>query len=128
MTLVRVMGRKSELARTLGVLQDAGTLHVTEPAAHSGVTPQAVSPVDARRRRHVERALADVVLALTELTELGANPPPPAATRLPAGRAARRAAHVRKATADLTARRRALRAERDALRVYAPLFSELETL
>jgi len=128
MTLVRVIGRKAELPRTLAVLQDAGTMHVTEPAEERGVSPPPVSPAGARRRRHVERALADVVVAIAELGQLGATVPPAATTPSTAGRAARRAARARAATATLLARRRALLAERDALRAYAPLFTELEAL
>jgi V/A-type H+-transporting ATPase subunit I len=128
MTLVRVIGRKSELERTLAVLQDAGTLHVTEPSADAGVAARPVGPFDARRRRHVERALADIVLALAELGDLGATVPPAASSPLTAGRAARRAAHTRRATTRLIAKRQVLRAERDALRAYAPLFAELEML
>ena len=48
MTLVRVIGRKAELPRTLAVLQDAGTMHVTEPAEERGVSPPPVSPAGAR--------------------------------------------------------------------------------
>ena len=136
MSMIRLMGRKADLPRTLTALQDVGTLHLCEPVGDTGIARPAPSLADRRRRRDLERALADVEGATAGLAELGAldvatpaaaAPAPPTAP-VQLARAAWRAARTRRATGRLLARRRALLDERDALRVYAPLFADLEPL
>ncbi|MBK9034727.1 MAG: hypothetical protein IPL61_26260 [Myxococcales bacterium] len=127
MTRVRVIGRRAELPRTLAALQDVGTLHLTAPAAT--MTPHAPTPLERRRQRHLTRALADVDAALASLATLGAEVPEVAATA-PVGlaRAAWCAARVRRRAAALVAEWQARTDERDALRAFAPLFTDLEAL
>ena len=130
MSMVRLMGRKGDLPRTLAALQDLGTLHLAEPAREPGIHRPPPSLTDRRRRRNLERALADLDGAATVLAELDAplDGVIPAATPLAAGRAAWLAARVKASATRLRAHRRALEDERDALRTYAPLFADLEPL
>jgi hypothetical protein len=72
MSMVRLMGRKADLPRTLAALQDVGTLHLCEPVGDTGIARPAPSLADRRRRRDLERALADVEGATAGLAELGA--------------------------------------------------------
>ncbi len=127
MSRVRLIGRRPDLPRALGVLQDAGTLHLSPPAVT--VARHAATAGERRRHHQLARALGDVEAALTGLAALGATVDEPgSAPPLTAGRAAWRAARVRARTAALAAARRALADERDALAAYAPMFAELEAL
>ena len=38
MAMIRLIGRKADLPRTLAALQDVGTLHLTEPVSERGVS------------------------------------------------------------------------------------------
>jgi V/A-type H+-transporting ATPase subunit I len=128
MTLVRVIGRRSELSRTLSVLQDLGTLHLIEPAVGRAVVPHAADAAERRRRRAVERALADVEEAIAALSTLDAAVPADDGAPIDVAHAACRAARVRVRAARLAERRRDLRDDRETLRAYAPLLDQLEAL
>lgn len=128
MARIRVLGPRAALARTIAALQDVGVLHVVDATCGAGVARVEPDAVARRRRRHVLRALGDVDLALEHLAHLGALPPagPPASVTEAA--AARLAARLVQRTAVMRAHEHALAEERDALRTYEPLFTELETL
>ncbi len=126
MSHVRILGPRAELRATLAVLQDAGVLHLIEAAPRTGLHRHATCAAEQRRRRHLERALADAEAALTILAELGGAAM--AEQAAPVGRAARVASRVRVRAERLRARRQALLAERDALRAYQPLLVEFEAV
>jgi len=128
MSLVRVIGRKADLAGTIAALQDAGTLHLIEPALGDHVTGHVPDDAERRRRRDLERALRDIEGALGAFDELGATVRPAERGPIELARAALRAGHARIRAERLVARRRALAAERDLLSAYAPLFGELAEL
>ena len=127
MARIRVMGPRGDLGAAVRALQDRRVVHLVDASA---VGLRALEPdaVARRRRRHLGAALADVEAALDGLARLGA----PVADREGAppreGRAARLGARSRAAVEALSARWHALAAERDALRVYAPLLAELDEL
>lgn len=128
MARLRLIGRRADLPRTLAVLQDAGSLQLSEPA--TAMARHAASAVERRRNHHLTAALADVEAALAGLATLGTPVADDAVAASPvtAGGAARRAARVRARTGELLSRRQALSDERDALRAYAPMFADLEAL
>lgn len=127
MARVRLIGRKDELPQALAALQDAGTLHLATPA--EDVPRHAPTARERRRRRHLERALADVDGALAGLRALDAVvADDDAATGVAAGRAAWLAARVRRRVDAWGRERQALAEERAALAAFAPLFAELEAL
>lgn len=127
MARVRLIGRKDELPQALVALQDAGTLHLATPADE--VPRHAPTDRERRRRRDVDRALADVDGALAGLRALDAAVAEDAAgASVPAGRAAWLAARVHRRTAAWVRERQALTDERTALAAFAPLFAELEAL
>lgn len=127
MTRIRVLGPRRRLAATIRALQDHGIVHLVD-AAPIGALRHDLDPAAQRRRRDRTRALRDVEAALAGLQELGApvadrTGPPPSEAKS-AWLAARLAARID----ELRARIRVLADERDALRVYEPLFSELDDL
>lgn len=127
MTRVRVLGPRAALGDAVRALQDQGVVHLVDAACPDGLRPHAPDPIARRRQRHVVAALARVEAVLDELTAFGA-PAADAALAQPAGAIAWTAARVGARLARLRSRQRALTAERDALRVYAPLFADLEEL
>jgi V/A-type H+-transporting ATPase subunit I len=127
MARIRVLGPRGRLAATVRALQDRGVVHLVD-AAPVGVLRHDLDPTAQRRRRDLTHALGEVEAALGGLQELGApvadraGPPPPE------GKAAWLAARLAARVNDLGTRARRLSDERDALRTYEPLFSELDEL
>ncbi len=127
MARIRVLGPLALLAPTVRALQDRGVVHLVDATCSGGLRRHELDPVGRRRRRDVTRALSEVERAIDALHRLGADitdrsgPPPPA-------KIAHIASHLASELDALLARERALAEERDALRVYQPLFDELEAL
>lgn len=128
MVRVRILGPRAALHDTIVVLQDLGVLHVVDATCAGGLARPAPDPVARRRRKHLAKALVDVDAALADLAKLGVIVEERALGPPAEGAAARLAARTSAATAALRAREAALRDEREALRMYEPLFVELETL
>lgn len=127
MARIRVLGPRGRLAATVRALQDHGIVHLID-AAPIGALRHDLDPTAQRRRRDLTRALGDVESVLAGLQELGApvtdrsGPPPPE------GKSALLAARLTAKIGELRTRTRALDDEREALRVYEPLFTELDDL
>lgn len=136
MTRVRVLGPRASLPATIAALQDSAVLHLIDASTSGGLHRHLRDANERRRRRHVERVLEELERVTAGLQTLGValRPemkkalPPPAGTVFAEGAAARRVARLASAVATLVARERALVEERDALRVYQPLFDQLEAL
>ncbi|HEY5618247.1 MAG TPA: V-type ATPase 116kDa subunit family protein [Vicinamibacterales bacterium] len=124
MMRVRIAGPRSLLDRTLTVLQDLGVLHVDRPPVPDGRAPDRIVM---RERRHVERCLSDVEMALNRL-RLPADPGAPAERPLSAPQAARRARRVRRRAETLALATSALEDERSLLVRYREFFQAFEAL
>jgi V/A-type H+-transporting ATPase subunit I len=127
MLRVRVLGPRAKMPATIAALQDASVLHLVDASCGDGMQRYAADPVRRRRRHHLERVLERIERTTEQLAKLGAAVDAPPVT-LGEGRAARLVARVAAETSALLARQRALAEERDALRVYQPLFDDLERL
>jgi len=127
MARIRVLGPKPRLTATVRALQDHGTVHLID-AAPIGALRRDLDPTVKRRRRDLTRALDDVENVLAGLHELGAPVADRSGIPPPEGKSARLAARLAVTVDELRARVRALADERDALRLYEPLFAELEDL
>ena len=107
MARVRVLGPRDRLPEMIGVLQDAGTVHLTRPAGDSlrPVPDTAGREEEARLRSTLE----DLDAALEALPEIEAEPERPASLS-PEGLRARgdHARRVRRRAEDLAGRRREL--------------------
>lgn len=127
MARIRVLGPRARLAATLRALQDRGVVHLIDAGPSEGLRHE-LDPSARRRRRNVLRALGDVDRAIDGLAELGAaiadrtGPPPPEVA------GARLGARIATLADRRRARTHALADERDGLRIYQPLFAELEPL
>jgi V/A-type H+-transporting ATPase subunit I len=128
MLRVRVLGPRAAMRRAIEVLQDASVLHVVDASCAGGLRPHVLDPLERRRRRDVAAALERVERALARLVTAGAVLREGESRELPEGRAARLAARIASDTAVMIARSQALADERDTLRVYEPLFDDLERL
>ncbi len=128
MQRVRVLGPRAAARRAIEVLQDTSVLHVVDASCAGGLRRHAADVGERRRRRDVTVAVARIESALANLATLGAAPPEAATSAPPEGSAARLAARVVTETASLIARSQALDEERLALRLYEPLFDDLERL
>lgn len=128
MLRVRVLGPRPAMHATARALQDVEVLHVVDATCTAGLHRHVPDAIERRRRRHVTHALEHVERALANLATLGCAPAHAGAMPVEEGRALRRAVRVAQATAALLARTRVLADERDALRVYEPLFDDLERL
>jgi V/A-type H+-transporting ATPase subunit I len=125
MARVRVLGPRGRLAATVRALQDHGVVHLVDAAPIGGIRHD-LDPVGHRRRRDVTRALGDVERVLDGLHQLGAPVADRAGPAPPEGKAAWLAARLAVQLDELRARTRALTEERDTLRLYEPLFTELD--
>jgi V/A-type H+-transporting ATPase subunit I len=124
MMRVRIAGPRTLLDPTLGVLQDLGVLHVDRPRVIEGVAPDRTL---ARERRHAERCLADVEIALERLrvaVDPGALPERPVSPRA----AARRVRRVRRRAEALASAQSRLDDERARLVRYCEFFQGFESL
>ena len=128
MARLRFLGPRARLADTVRAIQDQGIVQLGEPAPTAGLTSLAADPVVRRHHHHVTRALARVEEALAALAALGAAVRDRAGEPPGEARVARVAARVLAEATRLAARERALVEERDALRMYAPLLTDLEQL
>lgn len=128
MTRVRVFGPRPVLQATIAALQDASVLHLVDATCNAGLRRYVPDAAERRRRRHLGRVLEDLERAFASFAKLGVAVPDDRVPAPPEGRAARLAARVAADTAALLARERTLADERDALRVYEPLFDDLESL
>ncbi len=128
MSRIRVLGPRALLDAAVRALQDAGVVHLVDAEGSDGVRRVDVDPIARRRAHHLARVLGEIDRALAGLAELGApvadRPGPPPGEAI----AARVAARVAAAVEGLRTRAHALAEERDALRAYEPLFSELSAL
>lgn len=127
MARIRVLGPRARLAATVRALQDHGTVHLID-AAPIGALRHDLDPGARRRRRDLTRALDDVENVLAGLRELGATVPDRSGAPPPEGKSAWLAARLAARIEELRARVHTLTDERDALRLYEPLFSELDEL
>jgi V/A-type H+-transporting ATPase subunit I len=127
MARIRVLGPRGRLAATVRTLQDRGTLHLID-AATIGPLRHELDPTAQRRRRDLTNVLGEVETVLAGLQELGAPVADRAGQPPPEGKTARLAARLAVRISELRTRARTLGDERDALRVYEPLFTELDEL
>jgi V/A-type H+/Na+-transporting ATPase subunit I len=128
MARIRVLGPRARLGATVRALQDRGVVHLVDAAGIDGLRRRQLDPIARRRRRHLVRALADVEHALDGLHQLGAPVPDRAGPSPPEAAIARLAGRLAPEVDRLIARDRALAEQRDALRVYEPVFGELAAL
>lgn len=128
MLRARVLGPRSAMRRSLEVLQDAAVLHVVDATCTGGLRRHAPDPTERRRRRDIAAALDRVERARANLVALGAPARDEVPVEISEGRAARLAARIASETAAALARSQLLGDEREALRVYEPLFDDLEHL
>ena len=128
MTRVRLIGPRAALRATIAALQGASVLHLVDATCGEGLRRHVIDSCARRRRRHVERVLEDIERVFESFTKLGVEVPHAPGSPPREGRAARLAARLAAETARLLARERTLADERDALRVYEPLFDDLEGL
>jgi V/A-type H+/Na+-transporting ATPase subunit I len=128
MTRLRLLGPRALLPDTVRAIQDEGIVQLVEARCPPGLTPRGADASVRRRRHHLTRAIARTEDAVALLNTLGA----PLATRedgmISEASAARLAARVLTDATRLAARGRALTDERDALRAYEPMFSDLEAM
>jgi V/A-type H+/Na+-transporting ATPase subunit I len=127
MARIRVLGPRAQLATTVRALQDHGTVHLID-AAPLGALRHDLDPTVKRRRRDLTRALDDIEDVLAGLQELGAPVADRSGVPPPEGKSAWLAARLATRVNELRAHVRRLADERDALRVYEPLFAELDDL
>lgn len=127
MTRIRVLGPRARLAETVRALQDHGTVHLID-AAPIGALRHDLDPAVKRRRRDLTRALDDIENVLAGLRELGASVADRSGVPPPEGKSAWLAARLATRVDELRTRERALTDERGALRLYEPLFAELDDL
>lgn len=127
MARIRVLGPRARLPATVRALQDHGTVHLIDAAPISALRHD-LDPTAKRRRRDLTRALEDVEHVLAGLHELGAAIADRSGAPPPEGKTAWLAARLAVRIDELRARVRALDDERDALRLYEPLFAELDDL
>jgi V/A-type H+-transporting ATPase subunit I len=129
MTKVRLLGPRGRLSDVLRVLQDLGIVHLSAPEANAPLTSVALSPREARDRKHLQAALNDVEHALSELALPPASAPrtqPAAAVDL--SRWARLGWVVRRAAERLTLRGIALTEERALILKYQQFFTAFRSL
>lgn len=115
MTRLRVIAPRDRLDAVLHVAQDLGRLHVVPPATQGGLALPLPVAHEIRRRRQIERRLADADDAMRLLHLAPAAPP---STRPSLGGALQAAARGARAARRLAARELALRDEQATLRRY----------
>jgi V/A-type H+-transporting ATPase subunit I len=128
MEKVRLLGPGSRLVDVLRVVQDAGVLHVTPPAMKTQLSTPGSSTVRERRRRQLERALADCEMALTALGGMRARTSATAAAPGQLARWARQASRTRREAERLLAARTTLEEEQVLLHRYQEVLAALESL
>jgi V/A-type H+-transporting ATPase subunit I len=128
MSRIRVLGPRPKLDVTVRALQDSGVVHLIDAEDRAGIRRVDVDPIARRRSHHLARVLGEIERALAGLAELGSVVPDRTGAPPPEGIAARVAARVATAVESLRTRARELVEERDALRAYEPLFTELTSL
>ena len=124
MVRVRIAGPRPLLDPVLGALQDAGILHLDRPQLADG--PELDLTVT-RERRHVERCLRDLEIAIERLqlpAPAGVAPTPPASPAV----AVRRARRIRRQAERLHLAEAALDDERLLLLRYREFFQAFESL
>jgi hypothetical protein len=115
MTRLREIAPRDRLDAVLLAAQDAGRMHVVPPSGHSGLMLPLPEAREQRRRRQVERRLADADDALRLLAIPPATPP---LTRPPLAAALQAAARGARTARALARRESALRDEQAMLRRY----------
>ena len=130
MAKVRLLGRREDLPETLRVLQDLGTLHVTDLAIESELLePAALLPTQLREIRYVRRALEDIerILSYFGATEVieGAIE---IADRADVARWARRVRRLRRKLDALEDVRMSLVEERELIQKYRDFFAAFQSL
>lgn len=128
MRRVRVLGPRAAMRRAIELLQDASVLHLVDASCTGGMRRHAAPPDERRRRRDLTCALERVERTLANLATLGAPAGPASPPAIAEGAAARVAARALVDTTGMIARTQALHEEAAALRVYEPLFDDLERL
>jgi V/A-type H+-transporting ATPase subunit I len=126
MTRLRFLGPLPLLAQTVTAIQDEGIVQLADAPPTGAMTSRAVDPILRRRRHHIARALARIEDAITLFASLGAAITSRRDEPVTEARAALLGARMLAEVKKLAARERALAEERDALRMYEPLFADLE--
>jgi V/A-type H+-transporting ATPase subunit I len=127
MSKVRVLGPRDRLIDTLRVLQDFGLVHIAETTTQPGLEPVSLDPHGARRRRQLERIVADADIALEAF---GAHAPAAEPLGTPAtisdlARWARRARRARVAVTAIAAKPVQLSEELALIQRYRELLDAL---
>lgn len=128
MTKVRILGPRARLPETIGVLQDAGMLHLAAPPEHPHLRSFQLPPSEARRRRQLTAILEDIDGSLGQLGEEPAPLPPKGCTTSDLARWARLARRVRRQVNALVGRSTALDEEQALLARYGGFLATFETL
>ena len=130
MTKVRLLGARKHLPEAIRTVQDAGVLHLAQPAALAPGLPSAPAATDHRRIRQLERLLADVQFARSLLAAPSPLRSPPVA--LPDVHAlavwARLGRRVRRRAETLRDRRLALEEEQALVARYQRFFKAFASL
>ncbi|HEY1334876.1 MAG TPA: hypothetical protein VGF31_11520, partial [Myxococcaceae bacterium] len=117
MRRVRVMGPRRELERTLGVLQDLGSVHLASPPRLPALAPSATTRREQRLIRQLRSLAADAQTACA-LLGLPMAVTAPAPDPVPWARWARQARRLHRAADELRDRRQRLEEERALLGKY----------
>jgi V/A-type H+-transporting ATPase subunit I len=130
MTKVRLLGARKDLPDTIRIVQDAGVLHLAQPADFIPSTTATPAATDQRRIRQLERLLTDLQVARTLLSAPAPSRTKPAA--LPdvrtQARWARLGRGVRRRAEALRDRRSALEEEQALVARYQRFFGAFASL
>ena len=127
MRRVRVMGPRRELERTLGVLQDLGSVHLASPPRLPALNPSPASRREQRLKRQLRSLASDAQTACTLLgVPQGATSPAPDPVPWPAW--AREVRRLRRAAEELRDRRLRLEEERALLGKYREMLDAFARL
>src|SRR5690242_14720298 len=127
MRRVRVMGPRRQLERTLGVLQDLGSVHLASPPRLPALAPSATTHRERRLVRQLRSLASDAETAAALLGDptAGATPAP---DPVPWAAWARQARRLHRVAEELRDRRQRLEEERALLGKYVEMLDAFSSL
>ena len=128
MRRVRVMGPRRELERTLGVLQDLGSVHLASPPRLPALNPSPATRREQRLLRQLRALAADAEAARSLLGLADVPPTGPVPDPAPWAAWARQARRLRHGAEQLAERRQRLEEERALLGKYREMLDAFSGL
>jgi V/A-type H+-transporting ATPase subunit I len=128
MRRIRVMGPRPELDRTLGVLQDLGSVHLASPPRLPALNPSPATRREHRLVRQLRTLVSDAETACTLLSIPTATPGAPGPDPSPWAAWARQARRLRRSAEAIRDRRQTLEEERALLDKYREMLDAFSGL